>query len=934
MRGNRMMPLIVAFILTQLCTLSIVQAQTANNDQIIMEVGESYINEHIISHIIKIKNRSELEFKGTLKFDSESEINTLSKNDREVNLLPGDSSFFAFRLVISKNLSAGIKPLRYTLYNEEDNSVLVKEMNYKVEVRENINLITDDTPLMVINPEDSVRINVTVNNIGNLTEEVTLVFNIPEIRGIPQFTELKLRVEPMSRKTQTFSFIVSSNLLIKPQFPVYISAMKGRDKKLFGSRNLIVQNVSSNKSFGDINAIQDIMLSRGASDNSLSLSYSQYNRYSSMLQLQGGKMFNLPAGYIHLKGNLYKYGSSDVPVSTGTSLTYKLNDNEFIVGNVSEYMELPMYGRGAKMKFSDGNDGVSFTVGAIDQNYNLFSDRTWFSDYYSFYAKAELGANSHSNGVQLSYLYQSNIYESANFHVSSLKWRSDIGEKWNIDMSAHGAMGLYEITETPKFTGAAEIKYRGAISDLVTLNGSAYYSDPYFPGSRKGTVNFNQGFGLKIINDINLSGNIGYNKTEPKSYANNYNYSSEYSNANIFLSLPSLKKLSGSLYYRLQGESSTSYSQSIDNDDSLRPLGMSSNRLGLQLRWQGSKTKHSILGTFEAGVFKDPLSENIRNQAKSTLNYSYDWLNMNISYQRGAYYLYEHLLSSRQNKDFYRFSSSISANKEISKKLIFSSGINFTRDNYQGNVPSVNMSVNWMAKDNFAIFMNSYWYRYEFVSKVNTYNIQAGVTYTFRSFQQNSGKKSRLIAQVYYDRNANNKYDDGDEPANDYLISLNKKVFITDKLGRIRYSNVPFGEVNLKSYSDKSWTFEEKNIEINKFKTKVNIPLKQSGTLQGSVKYLKGEFSMSTSQKLEGLRFTISNSDNSINRTVVSDSNGNILTFLPNGVYTIQLSKNSLPEHTDSVNPQQIFQIEAGKVTMLDDFEIIVKERKINIKRF
>lgn len=191
MRGNRMMPLIVAFILTQLCTLSIVQAQTANNDQIIMEVGESYINEHIISHIIKIKNRSELEFKGTLKFDSESEINTLSKNDREVNLLPGDSSFFAFRLVISKNLSAGIKPLRYTLYNEEDNSVLVKEMNYKVEVRENINLITDDTPLMVINPEDSVRINVTVNNMGNLTEEVTLVFNIPEIRGIPQFTFLR-----------------------------------------------------------------------------------------------------------------------------------------------------------------------------------------------------------------------------------------------------------------------------------------------------------------------------------------------------------------------------------------------------------------------------------------------------------------------------------------------------------------------------------------------------------------------------------------------------------------------------------------------------------------------------------------------------------------------------------------------------------------------
>lgn len=230
--------------------------------------------------------------------------------------------------------------------------------------------------------------------------------------------------------------------------------------------------------------------------------------------------------------------------------------------------------------------------------------------------------------------------------------------------------------------------------------------------------------------------------------------------------------------------------------------------------------------------------------------------------------------------------------------------------------------------------MNSYWYRYMFVNKIDTYNIQVGVTYTFNNFQQNSGKKSRVVAQVYYDHNANNRFDDGDEPAENYLISLNRKVFIADKEGRIRYSNVPFGDVVLKSVSDGSWTFDEKKIEVNKFKTKIDIPLKQSGTLQGSVKYLVSEFSMSTTQRLEGFRFTISNNDNSIKRTVVSDNKGNILTFLPNGIYTIQLSKSTLPEHTDCVNSQQIFQIEAGKLTKLDDFEIVVKERKINIKRF
>ena len=357
------MPYLAGIILLiQLFSFSDVKAQTSGYESINMEVRESYVNEHVISHIIKVVNNSEQEFNGTLKLDTQSEINTLSRSDREVNIMPGDSSFFAFRLVIGKNLSAGLKPFRYILLNETGGSVIVNDCNYNVEVRENISIITDDTPLMVINPEDSVRINVTVNNLGNLTEEVTLVFNVPEIRGISPFTEIKISVDPMSRKSQTFSFIVSSNLLLKAQFPVYIVAMKGKDKNLFASKNIVVQNVSSDSKFREINSMQDVFPVRGASENSISLSYSQYNKLSSMLQLQGGRKFNLPAGYIHLRGNLYKYSSALNPVATGTSLMYKLNDSEFTIGNLSEHMELPMYGRGANVKFSDGKSGRSLPV--------------------------------------------------------------------------------------------------------------------------------------------------------------------------------------------------------------------------------------------------------------------------------------------------------------------------------------------------------------------------------------------------------------------------------------------------------------------------------------------------------------------------------------------------------------------------------------------
>ena len=927
------MPYLTLFFLIGLCSYSNVKAQNSI-DELVMDIRESNLNDQVVSHVVKIINLSNEEFNGSLKFDTESEVSIISKNEREISIAPGDSTFHAFRLVVGKSLRAGAKTFKYSLTNANGEPVIVNEKKYEIEVRENLNLIADDAPLMIVNPEDSVRVNMIISNMGNMTEEVTLVFNVPEIRGIPTFTEMKLSVEPMTRKSHTFSFIASSNLLIKSQFPVHITAMKGKEKKLFGSKNVVVQNVSSDSKFREINAMQAFFSTMGSSDNSISFSYSQYNQNSNMLQLQGGGGLNLPAGYIQLKGNLYKYNTMNEPVATGTSLTYKLYQNELTVGNLSEQMEMPMFGRGANIKFSDKESGKSVTFGGIDQNYNLFSSRSWFTDYYSFYVKGEIGGGNYNKGAELSYLFQRNLYERANFHLSSLKWKNKIGANWNIDIAAHGAMGNYDNIEGEKFTGAAELRYSGNIFDRVMINGSGYYSDPYFPGSRKGSINFSQGVSFRINNDVSLSGSIGYYKTEPKSYTQNYNYNSENSNANVFLSLPKIKNVSNSIYYRHQGETSSSYSQYYGTEESPLPNSMKSNRLGWQWRWQNTRTKHSLYGTVEGGVYKNPMSNDLLYQAKSTLNYSYDWLNMDVSYQKGAYYLYEYVTSLRDDAEYYKFTTSLSANKNISKNILLSSGVNFTRDNYQGSVPSVNLSVNWLPLDNVAVFMNSYWYRYEFVNSVNTYNIQVGLTYTFRNIQQNTGRKSKVIAQVYYDNNANNRFDDGDEPADNYLVSLNRKVFISDKNGRIRYSNVPLGEFAIKPFKERSWSFDEKKVEVDSYRTKINIPLKQSGTVQGSIKYMEGEFTMNTTQRYEGIRFTITNNDGSITRTVVSDGSGNIITFLPNGVYTINLAKSTLPEHTDCVNNEQVFQIEAGKLFKLDDFEIVVKEREINVKRF
>ena len=155
------------------------------------------------------------------------------------------------------------------------------------------------------------------------------------------------------------------------------------------------------------------------------------------------------------------------------------------MGNVSEQTELPLYGRGAKATFSDETGSRRMVFGAVDQNFNLIDTRPWFTDYYSFFAQGELGANNSQRGTKATYLYQRNPYERATHNVGSLQWRTVLGEEWEVHLDGHVAMSRYDDRPGTKFTGAAQFIYRGALPSGLTLNGTGYYSDGYFPGSRK-----------------------------------------------------------------------------------------------------------------------------------------------------------------------------------------------------------------------------------------------------------------------------------------------------------------------------------------------------------------------------------------------------------------------------------------------------------------
>lgn len=912
-------------------------AQPASALPVEIAIQESQSNEHLVSHILKISNRSDSVFNGFIRLNPLPDIRSLSPINRRFSIAPGDSCFIAYKLLIGKSAGAGRKNVVYHFYDETNHLLSDKEIVLDIKEREQINLWVDDIPVMITNREDSVRVRAVVNNRGNKEEEVTLVFNIPDLHGAPSFIELKAKVKPMEQRPFVCSFMASGNLLSSEQFSVYVTAMKGKEKTLFGSKTMTVQNVSSGKTYTNTDPNATLLSGYGSDNNSITLSYRQFDSFSSMLQASGGGYVNLPAGYLHLKGNIYRYSSQPTPMVTNTSLEYKLYENEFTVGNVSESMELSLYGRGAKALFSNEEKSKTLTVGAIDQNFDLLNKASWFTDYYSFYAKGMLGANNYAKGMEASYVYQKNPYEKAQYNMAGTRWRRGFGKEWTVDVKLYGSLTGYEQRIKNRWSGASELTYRGTLFSDLQLNGSGYYSDAYFPGNRKGTTSVSQGFSKKLLEGVALSTHFSYVKTEPKSdlYAYTYRSKNEYGGANF--SLPKMGRWSPALYYQYRGEQSTSYA-SLSNSALVKgELGMTSHRTGAQLQWSNHNARHSLYTTFEAGFSSDPLREERQAQAKATFSYSYNrWLTLNTSFQKGSFFLYEYMMARQENTTFERSSIAFSMRKELSKKIMASSNLNYSHDVYQGGVPSANVMLKYYPTKMLSLFTNGYWYEHRFLNTKSTvvYNVEVGLTFNFSRTQPSSKKKSTIIAQLYYDQNANNVYDEGDEPVKDYIVRLSNKAFITDKDGKIKYSLTPYGDYTLQPVSTSTWSFRSVKIKAEQSKTRLEIPLKQSGAMRGAVTYKTEKHSVDIVPRYEGIRFFITSADKTVSQTVITDNEGKFLTFLPVGDYMVTLDTKTLPEYTDCKSFMQTSKVATGGATELKFFEIEVKTRQVNIKRF
>ncbi|AYM99062.1 hypothetical protein [Chryseobacterium sp. 3008163] len=341
--------------------------------------------------------------------------------------------------------------------------------------------------------------------------------------------------------------------------------------------------------------------------------------------------------------------------------------------------------------------------------------------------------------------------------------------------------------------------------------------------------------------------------------------------------------------------------------------------------------KHSAILALDLGFAQYPNEEDQEFQGKINFNYNYRRINFTSQYQIGSYYLSEYAFSqlTDKNEKYKKLNTSVYySSNAFKEKLGITSGLSYTDDNIYGKSPSAFCNLKWHARV-YDFFVNSSLYNYSSANvRNNIFTIEAGVTLNLQKATLSTKKKSDIYAFAFYDKNNNNIFDTDEETASNYLININNIAFKTDPEGKILYKNVPFGKYRLKQSIQEGWYYDDQMLDISQYKLEIAIPLHQNGTVAGHINY---EFDHKTAvdfnPRANGITLNVFRDDILI-ETVSTDDNGEFISFLPIGNYTISLNANSLPQNTYCETERTHFSVKAGELHTLPEFVIKVKEKK------
>ncbi|SDM86852.1 hypothetical protein SAMN05421813_12642 [Daejeonella rubra] len=916
----------LSLVLTLLSFNSSALKAQSSDSLIVLEPSRRIINasnEELIDLTLKLVNRKSVPLSGVININLESSMNLISKNKTAVNIQPGDSLFIPVKVFVTKKTTSGkVHVIRFNLSDTENNLLLATESTVQVSVKRNVNMFALVSSILLDVTSDSIRIPVRISNPGNTAQRITMINRFPPVFQNEAFhSTLEFVIQPSADTLITITKPVTRKMFASEGFDVTFTGLYSNGD-VFGMAYVRIQSGRSDRAY------RDPLQSDNYNANSISLSSQSMFSDNQSYLLYGQGDLELKSGQLGYSLDYTKWQNSYSPsMMRNTWVSYESNNMGITAGNINRNMDINLSGRGANVFMNDTTNNDSYEVGYLDGNSNLIGQ-----DFYNFMPTGSAGWGSYTHRKENSEFSTSVIYEinpmlNANSAIlgNTYTLTKFKGLRIQANLSA-GNTSQYDSTSIVKASLASGLNITGTIKKFA-ISSSNYFSTGYYPGMRRGALSFNERL-TWLRESSNVWVGFDYNYYAPKNFTTFQLYMPRFSTmrAEVGMSGTVLKKMVTSVSPLFFRETNNSFRFSGSGDV---VHNLSYWNLNASINYPIANNHYLSVNT-ESGFYNTSFDDKTRFHFRSNLNYKKGIFNLSSTLQFGTFYIGEAVNNYLRSQESPRILSIIPTVRKsfYRNKLRTEAGVAFMNNSSYGSSSFLTGRAEYdvLPKTSFYSSINH--------NRFNGYQfsiLEVGLTQKL-SLPKVGATNSDLEVIAYRDMNQNNIFDQGDQRADGHLLYINDVAFIADASGSVVYKKLPLDNYRVSITNDKGWYAPDQYIRLEKKKHRLEIPLKRTGTLKGSLVYSFDEFSYEINRNLQGIA-VIATDENNVRYMTKSNLDGQIIFYLPVGKYTLVVDGANLPPEVEAEKniPMVVLDAETPKNITI---KLIIKPRKIETKKF
>jgi hypothetical protein len=914
-----------------LCACMALQGYAQGGRGIVLRLADSVTdvhNEELKDVTIAVENKSNVTFNGTLRLYCGKGARVATKQDLPVKVEPGKSLFVSAKVYIGASTLAGKIPYSAQLFDPQRTKVAEAGAMLQLTGNKLMQASLPETELIMPAAGQTISVPVLVRNRGNIAQEVNVVIAYPVELHDQVNKSIKVTVPPFRDTTLYFTrkvtrAMINLEYLDISMYGIYASG------DYFGIASASVQRIKSKKRYGRkvLNGYGD----RGGNYVSVGTQNTFSDNESYFLQAKGdyavGNNSNLAFSL-----NIYKWKNTAMPtLINDTWLAFEHKQVGFRLGNIIQNGELSYNGRGAEAYYyTDSLKKTKIYTGYLDKSFNLFNNKNGNTSFgRAAWAGLSREMGRVRNNTMVSYDEDKYANTRSVLLVNDATWRLSelLFAAAKVGLANSVASGESDEKHQSFSVGGS---INGNLTKVLSISSDNLFASGYYPGTRKGTLALNERLSLRL-GKTTLGAGYMYNYLNPEYFLNGgtpFRNNSKGSTAELSVARP-LGDLNLSLaaqYYHEEGN--------WFYNGSTLPGSTDAYRLSLGVAFADKYSRQNLMFKADAGRYSASFMQQEQWQFRANFSYAYRFFRLTANVQKGNFYLSEVFQEFTGGKNDVRLNISPALSYSFfNHRLKMDAGLTYYKDFYVSSILyNAAVNCNLGSTQLFATLQYN-----TFASSTSYRNIQFGLTQLLpQSGREMLHNKGSIDLFVFYDNNGNGVFDKEETPAPDYLASFDKTLLVTGKDGKASYSKLPAGHYKVYFPTQRGWYGTDQLIVLGeKETTHLDIPLRQTGTISGSIAYEFDEvLSYATAMDLAGQSITATNSEGKTFEAR-TDDNGRYILYVPSGEYTLTVS--SVPAQIEVLNEggyKQPLPVGPGEIVTSIDFKLKVKQRKIEVKKF